>query len=125
MSAGGEGVQSEIPRIAASCGLGSAAVQAVIDRHHAISPYGNINELGDLVFLPTRKAGRYSRNFAADVFKTMPGGGTSFTSVASAGPILVGCPINNAATIPRTFASLQRSAIRVARSRNSEDDCPF
>lgn len=54
--------------------MGSAAVQAAIDRHHAISPYCNINELGYLVFLPTRKAGRHSRNFATDVFKTMPGG---------------------------------------------------
>ena len=34
------------------------------------------------------------------------------STVASAGPILIACPINNAATIPRTFASLQRSAIR-------------
>jgi hypothetical protein len=40
------------------------------------------------------------------------GAGTSFTSVASAGPILVACPVKNAPTIPRTFASLQRFAIR-------------
>ncbi len=35
-----------------------------------------------------------------------------FHSVSSGGPILVGCQVNNAAAIPRTFASLQRSAIR-------------
>jgi hypothetical protein len=40
------------------------------------------------------------------------GSGTSFTSVASGGPILFTCPVNNAAPIPRTFASLQRPALR-------------
>jgi hypothetical protein len=110
------------------------------------------------LFYQRGRRGRYSRNFATDVFKMMPavwrcgfqsgpgrfaekdvktsaeitkrgselggGGGrmnwicmwigasTSFTSVASAGPILVAFPVNNTATIPRTFASLQRSAIR-------------
>ena len=35
-----------------------------------------------------------------------------FHSVASAGPILIACPVNNAVAIPRTFPLLQRSAIR-------------
>ena len=45
------------------------------------------------------------------------GPGTSFTSVASAGPILFACSVNNAATISRTFDSLKgpRDTRKVAK----------
>ena len=141
--------------------LGSVAVRAVIDRHHAISPYGHINELCDLVLLSKRKAGQIFSEFRhrglqndacrmalriPEAARSLCGKGCTiiirdnqtwvrtrwgrrtdeldlyldwrpyfFISVASAGPILVACPIINAATISESIC------LPFTRSRNSEN----
>jgi len=98
---------SEIPRIAALYRIGSAAVRAVIDLHHAISPYGNINEVGDLVIPSKRKAGQIFSEFRHR--RLQNDAGSTAPRIPQMGPIRSAEEdVQSAETTRRGFTSLGR-----------------